>query len=256
MPRLALLAHPAVRSAVSREVGRDIEYHELIGSTQTRARELAAQGAMRGIVIANEQRTGEGTRGRSWHAPAGTSLLASWVARPAPRSPALYSALAGVAVARALHQLGVGSLSLKWPNDVELAGKKLAGVLAHATSDGRGGVLVLGIGINVHQEPSDLRTEIADTATSLAIAGHTVDRLALLAILTRELDRLEDARELASAHDEWVARSSLLGHGVEVSVDGRDPFSGTATAIDDEGALMVHTATGVERVVSGEVRRA
>jgi BirA family biotin operon repressor/biotin-[acetyl-CoA-carboxylase] ligase len=115
---------------------------------------------------------------------------------------------------------------------------------------------VLGIGINVHQQRSDLRPEIAETATSLAIAGLALDRLALLAAVTSELDKLRDARELAAAHAEWVGRSTLLGHGVEVRVEGRVPFSGTATAIDDEGALLVHTAAGVERVVSGDVRLA
>ncbi len=254
MPRLALLGHPAVRSAFSRELGRDVEYHEQTESTQTRARELAAQGATRGVVVANEQRAGQGTHGRSWHAPAGSSLLASWIARPAPRSPALVAALTGVAIARALDSLGCEGARLKWPNDVELDGKKLAGVLAHATSDGGGGVLVLGIGINVHQQRSDLPAEIARSATSLAIAGHAVDRLALLARLTRELDRLADPVELERAHREWVERCSLLGRGVEVRIDGRAPFAGTATAIDDEGALLVHTPAGVERVVAGDVR--
>jgi len=256
VPRLVLLAHPAVRSAFARELGRDVEYHERIDSTQTRARELAGAGASSGIVVANEQVHGLGTHGRSWEAVAGSSLLASWIARPAPKAPALFAALAGVAIARALDSVGVEGARLKWPNDVELEGKKLAGVLAHATSDGGGGVLVLGIGINVHQQRGDLHAEIADTATSLAMVGHHIDRLALLAILTRELDRLQEPGALAPAHAEWVARSTLLGHGVEVRVDGRDAFAGTATAIDDEGALLVHTANGVERVISGDVRLA
>jgi BirA family biotin operon repressor/biotin-[acetyl-CoA-carboxylase] ligase len=256
VPRLVLLTHPAVRSAFARELGRDVEYHERIDSTQTRARELAKAGALSGIVVANEQLRGLGTHGRSWHATAGSSLLASWITRPAPRSPALFAALAGVAIARALDGLGSEGARLKWPNDVELEGKKVAGVLAHATSDGGGGVLVLGIGINVHQQPRDLPDEIARTATSLAIAGHPVDRLALLARLTGELDRLMDAGELEPAHAEWTRRSSLLGRGVEVTVEGRSPISGTATAIDDEGALLVHTVDGVERIVTGEVRLA
>ncbi|HEY3218091.1 MAG TPA: biotin--[acetyl-CoA-carboxylase] ligase [Candidatus Limnocylindria bacterium] len=256
MPRLVLLAVPAVRSAISRELGRDIEYHELIDSTQTRARGLATAGAVSGVVVANEQRAGLGTRGRSWHALAGSSLLASWISHPAPRSPALVAALTGVAIARALEVLGCSDALLKWPNDVVLAGRKLAGVIAHATSDGGGGTLVLGIGINVHQRRGDLHTDLADTATSLAIAGHEIDRLALLAVLTVELDRLRDPAEIAGAHREWTERSSLLGHGVEVRVDGRTPFAGTATAIDDEGALLVHTAGGIERVISGDVRLA
>ncbi|HKW77568.1 MAG TPA: biotin--[acetyl-CoA-carboxylase] ligase, partial [Candidatus Limnocylindria bacterium] len=184
------------------------------------------------------------------------SLLASWITRPAPPAPALFTALAGVAVARALDGLGAKGASLKWPNDVELAAKKVAGVLANATSGGGGGVLVLGIGINVHQRAADFPAEIAAIATSLALAGHDVDRLALLARVTRELDRIALPDERAVALAEWRARSTLLGKGVEVRIQGRAPFAGTATAIDDEGALLVNTATGIERVVSGEVRPA
>lgn len=255
MPRLRLLAHPAVRSAIARELEREVEYHDLIDSTQLRARELAAAGARRGIVVADEQRSGMGTHGRTWLAPAGTSLLASWIIRPAPFAPALFAALAGVAIARALASLGREGARLKWPNDVELDGKKVAGAIAHGTSDGGGGVLVLGIGVNVHQRAADLAPEIAGIATSLAMTGEPVDRLALLARLTRELDRLEGVGEREAAMDEWRARATLLGRGVLVDVDGRR-FAGTATAIDDEGALLVHTATGIERVVTGDVRLA
>src|SRR5438128_6890633 len=230
MTRLVLLAHPAVRSAVARELGRDVEYHVSLGSTQTRARTIAEDAAARGIVVADEQSAGQGPHGRGWHAAKGTSLLASWIVRPAPFAPALYAALAGVAVARALERLGVSSSTLKWPNDVELDGRKVAGALANATSDGRGGVLVLGIGINVHQRASDFPAGLA--ATSLAMAGHDVDRLALLARLTAELDRLERADERGSAMEEWRSRSRLMGKGVEVTLPDR-AFAGTATAIDD-----------------------
>ena len=256
MTRLALLAHPAVRSALSRELGRDIEYHARIASTQVRARELVADGAVSGIVVADAQAAGQGSRGRVWLAPPGTSLLASWIYRPAPVAPALFAALAGLAVARALDALGAEGALLKWPNDVELDGRKLAGVLAHGTSDGRGGSLVLGIGINVHQRREDLDPEIRDAATSLAIAGASVDRLALLDEVTRQLDAIANDGDLAAARDAWAARSSVLGRAVTVGIEGRAPFGGTASALDDDGALLVHTANGVERVVSGDVRRA
>lgn len=256
MARLVLLAHPAVASAFARELGREVEYHARIASTQRRARELSGAGAARGIVVANEQLAGQGTRGRGWAAPAGTSLLASWIIRPTPAAPALFAALAGVAVARSLESLGVKGAHLKWPNDVELAGRKVAGALAHATSDGSGGVLVLGIGVNVHQRVEDFPPELRASATSCALAGSPVDRLALLARLTRELDRLEAAGDRAAALDEWRARSALLGKPVSVKVEGRAAFVATATAIDDEGALLVHTPSGVERIVSGEVRLA
>jgi len=248
-----LLADPAVCSAFARELGRSVEYHDVLPTTQTRARELAAQGAPRGIVVANEQSAGQGTRGRVWVAPKGTSLLASWIVRPAPVAPALFAALAGVAIARSLDALVGVDARLEWPNDVHVEGRKVAGALAHATSDGDGGVLVLGIGINVHQRPDDFPAELRERAISLAMAGHPLDRLALLARLTRELDRLEDTVERGAALDEWRHRSTFLGKAVEVRAGERAPLRGIAAAIDDDGALLVRTASGTERVVAGEV---
>ena len=242
-----------MRSAFARELGRDIEYHDVLPSTQTRARELAAQGTPRGIVVANEQSAGQGTRGRVWVAPKGTSLLASWIVRPAPVAPALFAALAGVAIARALDGLARTDARLEWPNDVHVGGRKVAGALAHATSDGDGGVLVLGIGINVHQRREDFPADLRERAISLAIAGRPLDRLALLARLTHELDRLEDTTERGAALDEWRRRSTFLGKLVEVRAGERAPLRGIATAIDDDGALVVRTPTGTERVVAGEV---
>ncbi len=242
-----------MRSAIERELGRAIEFHVSLGSTQDRARELAASGATRGIVVADEQRAGQGTRGRTWHAPKGTSLLASWIVRPAPAAPALFAALAGVAIARAFDALGREGALLEWPNDVHLEGRKVAGALAHATSDSEGGVLVLGIGINVHQRIEDFPVELRDRATSLAIARGPVDRLALLARVTSELDRIESDDERVAALSEWRRRSTLLGKMVEVRVAERPPLRGVAAEIADDGALVVRTASGTERVVAGEV---
>src|SRR5256885_7443443 len=201
--RLALLAIPAVRSALSLELGRDIEYQAAIATTQDRARELAVAGAGPSVVVADHQTAGQGTRGRSWVAPPGTSLLASWLFRPAPAEPGLFALLAGVAVARALERLGMRGASLKWPNAVEAGQKKVAGALAHATTDGEGGSLVLGIGVNVHQTEDDFPAELRATATSLALAGHTADRLALFVALTHELDRVAGHGERIAALAEW-----------------------------------------------------
>ena len=247
--RLALLSIPAVRSALSLELGREIEYHESLGSTQERARALASHGAPPSVVIADEQTGGQGTKGRAWIAAKGTSLLASWLFRPAPAEPGLFVVLAGVAVARALDGLGASGALLKWPNDVELDRKKVAGTLAHATTDGEGGSLVLGIGVNVHQRSTDFPAELAPIATSVALAGHRIDRLSLLARLTRELDRVAEPRERPAALAEWRARATLLGKPVEVTRDGASR-RGIARDIADDGALIVDD----ERVVAGEVR--
>ena len=239
-----------MRSALSREIGRDIEYHAAIASTQERARALAATGSGPAVVVADHQSSGQGTRGRSWEDPAGMSLLGSWLFRPAPAEPGLFALLAGVAVARALARLGMRDASLKWPNDVEAGHKKVAGALAHATTDGEGGSLVLGIGVNVHQRLDDFSPQLRAIATSLALAGHTVDRLSLFVDLTRELDRVATPGERREALEEWRKRSTLLGREVEVTRDGMPLVRGVVRDIAEDGALLV----GSERVVVGDVR--
>lgn len=248
--RLALLAIPAVRSALERELGRAIEYHASLPSTHDRARELGGLGSGPLVVVAEEQTAGRGTHGRWWLAPAGQGLLASWLFRPAPAEAALFALLAGVAVARALDGLSVTGARLKWPNDVELGRNKVAGALAHATTDGEGGSLVLGVGVNVHQRSGDFPPELREKATSLALAGHTVDRLALLVRLTRELDRVAGPAERRPALEEWRKRATLLGQRVEVLRDGRPAARGIARDIAEDGALIV----GDERIVAGDVR--
>jgi len=248
--RLALLAIPAVRSALSLEIGRDIEFHPTLASTQDRARALAASGSGPVVIVADHQSAGQGTRGRSWEARPGTSLLASWLFRPAPADPGLFALLAGVAVARALERLGMSDASLKWPNDVEAGHKKVAGALAHATTDGEGGSLVLGIGVNVHQRLDDFAPELRTTATSLALAGHTADRLSLFVAVTRELERVAAPAERQAALDDWRKRSTLLGREVEVTREGRPAVRGIARDIAEDGALLVAS----ERVVVGDVR--
>lgn len=252
LDRLDLLADRAVRGAFARALGREIEHHARIGSTQDRARALAEAGYRAAIVVADDQSAGRGRRGHAWIAAAGTSLLASWVYRPLPADPALFALLAGVAVARALAALGVDGARLKWPNDVQLGGKKIAGTLADAITGPDGGAVVLGIGVNVRQRPEDLGDLVA-TASSLAIEGHEVDRLALLARITEQLDVLVASPEARrSALDEWRARSSVLGREVEVRGTAGS-LRGIAREIAEDGALVLQTASGDQRILAGEV---
>jgi BirA family biotin operon repressor/biotin-[acetyl-CoA-carboxylase] ligase len=255
--RLKLLAIPAVRSALERELGRAIEWHEQLASTQDRARELASAGADPTVIVADEQTAGHGRGERRWLAPAGAGLLASWIFRPPPAGPALFSVLAGVAVARALEALEVREARLKWPNDVQMGGKKVAGTLAHATTGGEDvgapGVLVLGIGVNVHQGEGDFPPELRGGATSLAAVGKSVDRLALLARLTAALDRVARPEEHERAIAEWRSRATLLGREVRIELADRSVLRGRAADLAPDGALVIETAAGRERVVAGEV---
>jgi len=246
--RLALLADPAVRSAFGTELGRAIEYHASIASTQDRARELARNGAGATIVVADQQTAGHGRGEKSWLSEPGASLLASWTFRPAPAEPGLFTLLAGVAVTKALRTFGVADLGLKWPNDVWLTNGKIAGVLAHGANDH----LVIGIGINVSQR--ELPRAIADTATTLARAGHDLDRLAVLSRISRELDAAADPANRDALLAEWRKRSITLRREVEVSDAGAKPFRGNAIELADDGALVVETPYGQQRVIAGEVR--
>jgi BirA family biotin operon repressor/biotin-[acetyl-CoA-carboxylase] ligase len=203
--------------------------------------------------VADEQDSGHGRQGRAWIAPKGTSLLASWIFRPLPSDAALFALLAGVAIARALAELGVADARLKWPNDVQLAGKKVAGALGDAATTVKGGALVLGIGVNVHQTREDLG-DLAGIATSCAIEGHTVDRLALLARLTRDLDRIAASpAERAAALEEWRARASMLGREVEVRSAAGTAIRGLARELADDGSLVLETSGGPQRILAGEV---
>lgn len=250
--RLDLLHDAAVRSALELELGRRIEHHVRLASTQDRARALLDEGTDAAVVIADEQTAGHGRQGRPWLSPPGQALLASWIYRPLPSDPALFALLGGVAVARALAQFGVSAARLKWPNDVQLSDRKVAGVLADAVTAGDAGALVLGIGVNVHQQPRDLAD--LSTATSLVIEGGPVDRLALFARLCRELDRIAASPdERVAALDEWRARSATLGHQVEVRPAAGATLRGLARSIESDGALVVETAGGNERIVAGEV---
>lgn len=245
--RLALLAEPAVLAAVSRELGQPIEYHASIGSTQDRARELAPGPA---IVVADEQTAGRGTKERRWLAPRGTSVLVSFVLPGPPAAAAVASLVAGVAVARALDSLGAPKAGLKWPNDVLLDGHKVAGILTQASS-GPGGHLIVGIGLNVGQTEADLAA-LETAATSLALAGLAVDRLAVLAALSREVSGAFAAPADAIL-DQWQARSTLLGRRVTVSRVGEDAVSGLVAGLEPDGALRLETAYGPVRILTGEV---
>ena len=173
--------------------GRPFTWIERCASTQ-RLLDGAPEGA---VVATNEQTEGRGRLGRSWQAPAGTSLLFSIVLTPpvpGERLPEL-SVVAGEAVAEAIASETGLTTTVKPPNDVLVDGRKVAGVLAEA-NEGR---VTLGIGINVMQDESELPPRAEFPATSLALAGATADRATLLAAVLEALERRYDAWVSAAA---------------------------------------------------------
>jgi BirA family biotin operon repressor/biotin-[acetyl-CoA-carboxylase] ligase len=209
----------------------------LTDSTNTRARELAAAGAPHGtLVTAAAQSAGRGRQGRTWTAPAGQSLLCSVVVRD---PPPLLSLLAGVATAEA-----VGSpAQLKWPNDVYLDRRKVAGILVEGRPQEAWGVV--GVGVNVAVAPEAFPSELAGSAGTLGLGPEAIEPM-----LARLLAALE--RWLAAPAQEMLdavrARDVLLGQTVTWA-------GGTArgAGIDERGRLVVDTGDGRQALNAGEV---
>ena len=198
------------------------------------------------IVVADHQTAGRGRLGRSWEAPAGTSLLVSILLKPPPdRLAPELSLVAGVAVADALERILGLSVQIRWPNDVMLRRKKIAGCLAEV----RNGAVVLGIGINVGQRADELPDDAGSFRT---LTGRTTDREELLATLLDDLARRYAAwREggLDAVYDGLGPRDFLRGRRVTVS-----GTSGVVTMVDRDGKLEIAVGHGeLIKVSSGEV---
>jgi BirA family transcriptional regulator, biotin operon repressor / biotin---[acetyl-CoA-carboxylase] ligase len=242
-----------------------LEVAASLPTTMARAAELAAGGAPEGAtVVAEEQTEGRGRLGRAWVAPPGSSLLLSVVLRPAmPREWVwLTVAAAGVALAGAVEQVAVApvAVGLKWPNDLELGGRKAAGLLAEAHLDGgRLDWVLLGMGVNVAQGADDFPPEVAGRATSVALAaGHPVDRARLLAAWAERF--LAGYRRLAAGEPgpllaAYRRRLVTLGRRVRAERVGTEPVVGTAVDLTATGGLVVQTGAGaLVEVLAGDVR--
>jgi BirA family biotin operon repressor/biotin-[acetyl-CoA-carboxylase] ligase len=197
------------------------------------------------VATADHQTGGRGRRGRSWVAPPGTSVLCSVLLRPPAGRPfAQLSLVGGLATAEAIESVSGLVAGIKWPNDVLVGGRKVAGVLAEQ----RGDVVVLGIGINVNQTAVELPPDTRVPAASLrALARRELDREDILRALLGRLDALYERwceGGLASVQAELGARDVL--RGVNVSVGG---VEGIAGGLDEHGRLLVDGRP----VESGEV---
>ena len=222
---------------MSAPLGAPRVHHRRTDSTNARGRELAAAGAPHGtLVTAGEQSAGRGRQGRVWSAPPGRALLMSLVLREWPRLLPLAAALAVADVARE-------ATTIKWPNDVLLDGRKVAGILVEGRS--QEGWMVLGIGLNVALRPDDFPPELRDTAATLGRDPAEVEPL-----LHELLGALH--RWLAVPHDDVVtafrARDALAGREVSWA-DG----NGVAEGIDGDGRLLVRAGDELVALDAGEV---
>jgi len=210
-------------------------------------------------VVANLQTSGRGRRGRSWQAGLGASLTFSLLWRFQCGAAALsgLSLAAGVALMRSLHELGVTSSQLKWPNDVLVRREKLAGILIELQGDMEGpSTAVIGMGINLSL-PASLKQQIDQPVTDLATAADgTIDPNHLLGILLKHLaDVLAEFEKtgFSQLRSEWSAHHAYHNQNVRMLMpDGRE-IHGIVQGITDDGSLLVETAEGVQRFISGEI---
>ncbi len=242
------------------EMGRKIVHYFRVGSTNSVALKLAAEGAAHGtVVLAEDQTAGRGRFGRAWFSEKSSGIYASVILRP-PLSPAAAPALtlmAGVAAQRALNGATGLEVDIRWPNDLLVGGKKVCGILTEMNAElDRLHYVVLGLGINVNHR--EIPAELKSIATSLRLEGHKpYARLRLAAALLKELDRhyqmlLEGgAAAVASAWQE--ASSFARGRRVRV-VANTGAYLATTAGLDASGALRVRLEDGREELlVAGEV---
>jgi BirA family biotin operon repressor/biotin-[acetyl-CoA-carboxylase] ligase len=253
----------ALRTCLNtRWLGRDLRYYPEVDSTNATALHLAAEGVDEGtVVVAETQLKGRGRAGKSWYSPPGLNLYLSVILRPAVevQQVALLTLISSLAIADAIEAEG-GQAQVKWPNDVLLTDRKVAGVLAELQLLGeRVQTLVLGLGVNVNVSQLSLDRALGETAwgaTSLTeVLGREIDRVGFAATLLASLERRYErfhASEGKAMVQEWKARSSL-GHRARIIERGRR-LEGIAEDIDEAGCLLVRLDDGsLLRVYEGEL---
>lgn len=232
-----------------------------LDSTNRYAATLAQSGAEQGtVVVADHQTQGKGRLNRHWSSPDGVNLYFSVVLRPLliPSEVPQLTLIAGLALARAVAAVGAECVQIKWPNDLLLNGRKLAGVLTEMRTDTHGiQYVVVGIGLNVNGHSQTMPLELRDKAITLADFLHyKVGRSTLLADsltqLTHYYHRFQK-EGFASLREEWLAFSGICGRQVQINL-ASESFSGRALEMDEQGFLLVETNQGDRRrVVAGDV---
>ena len=231
---------------------REIVRLGVVTSTQAIAFEMAEQGAADGtVVVADTQTAGRGRRGRMWHDAPGDNLLISIVIRPRLSVADLpkLSLTAAVAVAEAIAFATGLQARLKWPNDVLVNGRKLAGILLESRIAAEP-VVVVGIGVNLRQRT--FPAELAETATSVDLeGGRTVECEELLEAVLDAFERWRRALEregFAALRARWLSLADTIGRAVTVG-----EHAGVAVDLAEDGALVLRQEAGLQRVVAGEM---
>jgi len=246
----------------TRFVGKNIIYKHFTASTNDEAFALAREDAPEGTcVIADVQTRGRGRLGRSWLAPAASAVLTSIVFRPklSPQTATLLTLAAGVAAARAVGHVTDLEPWIKWPNDLYIMNRKLAGILTEMRAElDRVHFVIVGVGINVNIERKTFPREIRKLATSLSIeTGREINRNQLIATLYREMERAYNRlveRGPKVIIKQWEDIAKVRGRHVKASLIGGRKAVGIAQGLDSDGALLIEDKCGkIRRITAGDV---
>ncbi len=256
MPTPDLEADVIERSLRGCVIGGQVCYHDSLGSTMQEARSLAENGRPEGtVVVAEEQTAGRGRFGRSWVAPRGLDLLFSVVLQPAAAQLRYVNMAASLAICSTVSEVCGLEAMVKWPNDVRIGGRKVAGILIDSVAEGpRLRYAVLGIGLNVNSDPTQT-LEIVATATSLRNeTSRRLHRGEVLVSLLGQLDILyREIKNGVSLTERWAKQVETIGKSVQVRWGGR-VHEGFARDVDDEGNLVLVQRDGTAlTMVAGEV---
>lgn len=238
------------------QIACEVVWLPTTGSTNDVAASLAEGGAAEGTtVVADVQTSGRGRHGRVWFSPPGAGLYVSVILRPS-RSPALLTLASGVAIAEALRATTGLPVNIKWPNDLIIGKRKVAGILAESVQTASLQFVVLGFGINL--QTAAYPAELARTATSIeAETNRAVDRGVIFAeVLAKLAERYDDLQR--ARFDAILTAWRDLAPGVRNAVVEWDApagvLRGRAIDIDGDGALLVQIGDRTERIVAGVVR--
>ena len=243
-------------------VGREVVYLEETDSTNNDAYRLAANGVEEGwVVIARNQKKGKGSRGKAWSSPGGQNVYLSLVLRPkvSAEKASLLTILSAVAVAETINDYIPKGVSIKWPNDVLVDGKKISGILLEMGTDRNGDrFFIVGIGINVNSTKMDIPEVVSDIATSLYLEiGYAVSIKDVLFKLFYRLDfwyGKYNSRSFEEIVKRYRAMCVTIGKRVSVAVDEK-VMDGLAIGVDEDGFLLVEDEKGaVKKVISGELK--
>jgi BirA family transcriptional regulator, biotin operon repressor / biotin---[acetyl-CoA-carboxylase] ligase len=244
-------------------IGGRLEFFKLTASTNADAFRLAEEGAAEGtVVLADSQTGGKGRRGRAWSSPAGVNLYCSVVLRPSimPHEAPQLTFLSAVAAARAIELTTKLTPEIKWPNDLLVSGKKVAGLLNEMSAETDGiNFVILGIGINLNMTAELFPDDLRHPATSLLMeSGVRVDRSLFAATMLNELARLYAdflAHGFGPVREEWQRRCNANGRQVLVNDSGTECIGGRFIGIDSDGAMLLRSDNDkLHRITCGDVR--